>query len=516
MSDAESMHPVSILSPGHIELQETHRIDNDPAYFADLAVDYILDAVTKEFEAYDLRSLYRYIPHQQDVIAYRQATLLDLSSASLSMPVRNFAAAMIRVRALKELAKKCFNKYQAAAYILAAINKYCTSVRALETGLAAANPKSEGLQALLAALHDYIISPSFEELAQGAMHHRTALDTIRYTVLIHEGSVTVREFVEEPAYNTTIAQFFARFQQGDETSHGEKATRDLYMGNVQGRILDGVAQLNPEVFSALSAFVEKQSNFIDPILSRFEREVQFYLAWLAFTDRLATAGLEFSLPRLITDYRIGARAGFDLALAEKLRVQESKIVTNDFYLDGAERIFVVSGPNQGGKTTFARMIGQMHYFANLGLTVPGCDVRLKFFDRIFTHFEREEALTTLHGKLYDDLTRIHAILESATADSLIILNEIFNSTALKDALFLADAVLRRIIKLGALGVCVTFMDELATLGPETVSVTSMVEPDNPAKRSFRVVRRPADGLAYALSIAKKYSVTYERLKERLA
>lgn len=86
---------------------------------------------------------------------------------------------------------------------------------------------------------------------------------------------------------------------------------------------------------------------------------------------------------------------------------------------------------------------------------------------------------------------------------------------MKDALFLADALLHRIIRLGALAVCVTFMDELATLGPETVSVTSMVEPENPAKRSFRVIRRQADGLAYALSIAKKYGVTYERLKERL-
>lgn len=516
MSDAETMHPVSVLFPENIALQETHHIDKDPAYFGDLAIDYILDAVTKEFEAYDLRPLYRYIPHQQEVIAYRQAVLNDLSTEPISRPVATFAAAMIRVRALKEFSTKCFNKYQVAAYILAAINDYCASIRVLDSALAACKPNSEGIQTVATAIHDYVLSPAFDELTRESSHHRNALNTIRYTVLIHEGSVTVREFVEEPDYNSTIAAFFARFQQSDDASRNEPAKTDLYMGNVQGRILDGVAQLNPEVFAAFTSFIERHANFIEPILARFEREVQFYLAWLAFTDRLAGTGLEFSLPHLIMDYGIGAQAGFDLALAEKLRAEDKKIVTNDFYLDGTERIFVVSGPNQGGKTTFARMLGQMHYFGNLGLPVPGHEVRLKFFDRIFTHFEREEALTALHGKLYDDLTRIHAILEAATADSLIILNEIFNSTALKDALFLADEILRRIIKLGALAVCVTFMDELATLGPETVSVTSMVEPDNPAKRSFRVVRRQADGLAYALSIAKKYGVTYERLKERLA
>jgi len=122
----------------------------------------------------------------------------------------------------------------------------------------------------------------------------------------------------------------------------------------------------------------------------------------------------------------------------------------------------------------------------------------------------------LRGKLHDDLVRIRDILEAITPDSIVILNEIFNSTALRDARFLADAVLRKIIARGSIGVCITFMDELASLGPETVSLTSMVQPDNPAERTFQVIRRKADGLAYALSIAEKYGLTLERLRERLS
>jgi hypothetical protein len=112
---------------------------------------------------------------------------------------------------------------------------------------------------------------------------------------------------------------------------------------------------------------------------------------------------------------------------------------------------------------------------------PGCSL----FDKILTHFEREEDIANQAGKLEDDLLRIQRALLAATPSSIVIMNEIFASTTLSDARFLGEKVLTRVIDLDLLCLYVTFVDELASQGLTVVSMASTVVPGNPAERPTR-------------------------------
>lgn len=492
-----------------------------PAFFHDLLLDHIVKAVLgSASQDFDLAP-YFYAPltgsaTDRDAIRYRQEIMRDMDSAATMDVVKSFLAAMHAMRERCTLAQKLYYQYEKRWWHLEAIDTYCQAVVHLTEALHRIALKSRGMLALRGYLADHIQTAPFQTLLTGAARLKADLAAIRYCLLIYGNSVTVQPYEGEADYSAAVEATFDKFRRRAVKDYRVKFPRLGGVGHVEAQIQDRVALLNPDTFGALNAFCAEHADFLDERIARFDREIQFYVAYLTYLDTFRRAGLPFCYPTVSRASKdIHCVDGFDLALAGKLVNEVKPVVCNDFRLHAPERICLISGPNQGGKTTFARMFGQMHYLACLGCPVPGKEARLFHFDQLFTHFEREEDITNLRGKLQDDLVRIHRILDAATADSLVILNEIFASTTLKDAVFLATRILTRLSAMDVLGVCVTFLTELSTLDEKMASFVSMVDPADPAIRTYKIERRRADGLAYAMALAEKYHVTYGELKQRI-
>ena len=505
----------SILVPPGAARLDTETAD-EPEFFRDLNLDKVVAAITAGKDDYCLHPLFNHPIRDLATIEYRHGIMCDLEHDEILQMVRSFAEGMRSARQHLALSARLHYAHQKTLWFLDAVDTYCTAVSTLAQDLHATNLQSLGLAAFRRYLIDYTSSRGFKALVARTGKIKADLSTVKYSMLLKGDKITVEKYEDTSDYSAVVERTFDRFQQGAVKSYLVKFTDGLDMNHVEAGVLGFVADLYPEIFSYLDNYVERNQDFIDPTIGRFDREIQFYVSYLEHIAVLKDHGLCFCYPALSdSSKRVKSRAGFDLALAHQLTVEKAAVVCNDFHLEGSERILVVSGPNQGGKTTFARTFGQLHYLASLGLPVPGTQAELFLFDRLFAHFERPEDITTLRGKLEDDLFRIHNVLAAATANSIIIMNEIFNSTTLRDAIFLGTKVLGRIMELDALAVCVTFIDELASLSDKTVSMVSTVLPENPAVRTFKILRRPADGLAYAMSIAAKYGLTYGRLRERV-
>ncbi|MBN1640290.1 MAG: DNA mismatch repair protein MutS [Anaerolineae bacterium] len=487
-----------------------------PACLTDLNLDQIIDAVTAGREVYDLKPFFYSPLRDIDTVRYRQEVAQDLEKDAMLASVERFALRMGDMRRWLASAHKLYHRYHRAGWFLEAVGAYCEAVTGLAHDLDLVDLESCGFLAFREYVRDYARSGSFTSLVAETTGLKTELSTVRYCVVIKDRLVRVRRYENEPDYSMDVAQTFARFRQGSVKDYGHKPNTRSGMSYVEAQILDLVARLYPEVFAHLDHYCAENSDYLDETIAVFDREVQFYVAYLDYITRIRRAGLAFCYPHMTaTSKNVYGEDVFDLALATKCVTEHSTIVCNDFYLKDSERILVVSGPNQGGKTTFARTFGQLHYLASLGCPVPGRRARLFLFDRLFTHFEREEDIRDLRGRLQDDLVRIHAILREATPSSIIIMNEAFTSTALQDAVFLSREIMGRIVELDLLCVCVTFIDELASLGGKIVSMVSTVVPENPTLRTYKILRKPADGLAYALSIAEKHRLGYDQLKERI-
>ncbi|MFE3255680.1 DNA mismatch repair protein MutS [Nocardia sp. NPDC059229] len=507
------MPGVSMLWPDSVALGDGLIVDSGAV--TDLHIDRIVAAVVGADE-YRLRAWFSEPVRDLETVRYRQEIFADLANDSVRECLDAFSAGMRGTRKRLDWQEHLQHPHQRQWWQLSATAEYVDAVARFAEALAALPLSARALTRWREFITDYVAGPGFCRLANAVHQVQQALSSVRYSLRIVDRTLEVGPAGAEADYSAAIAKLFSRFGVGAPRPGRPRSDWDD-INHMEEQILDRVAALHPRAFEQLAEFACTHEQFADTAVMAFDREIQFYLTYLAFVRRVSGTDRAMCLPQLATrGAEIQADGAFDLALVTRRGRADTEVVCNDLRLSGPERVLVVTGPNQGGKTTFARTVGQLIYLAALGCPVPARRARLPLADRLFTHFERAEQATDPDGRLAEELLRIRDTLEEATADSVIILNESFSATSTADAVRIGGDVLDRIVERGAMAVWVTFFDELARSGPATVSMVAATDPGDPSRRTFRIERRPADGHAHAVVLAERFGLTYDLVTTRIA
>jgi DNA mismatch repair protein MutS len=210
---------------------------------------------------------------------------------------------------------------------------------------------------------------------------------------------------------------------------------------------------------------------------------------------------------------------------EKLVEKEAqRFIPNDLYLDrGSSRIAVITGPNMGGKSTYLRQAALMAVLAQMGSYVPADDALLPVVDRVFTRIGASDNLARGRSTFMVEMTETAVILNTATENSLIVLDEIGRGTSTYDGLALAWAVIEFIHeRIGAWTLFATHYHELTELEERLEGVRNLHVSVREAGDQILFLRKVEPGAAdrsYGIEVARLAAlpmVVIERAKEILS
>ena len=215
------------------------------------------------------------------------------------------------------------------------------------------------------------------------------------------------------------------------------------------------------------------------------------------------AGRNWRRPRLTENGELEIRAGRHPVIEQ---LAETRFVPNDTWMDEGQRILLLTGPNMGGKSTYLRQVALAAIMAQMGSFVAAESARLPLLDRIFTRIGAGDNLARGRSTFMVEMAETAAILNSATRDSLVLLDEVGRGTSTYDGLALAWAVVEHLHdRVGAKTLFATHYHELTELARHRAAVRNLHVAVSETATGISFLRQVRPGEAsrsYGIEVAK--------------
>jgi len=227
--------------------------------------------------------------------------------------------------------------------------------------------------------------------------------------------------------------------------------------------LRSLSELTSRAVSDTANALAQSADHIKSFFRLLRAELGFYLGCLNLREQLTARSQPvcFPVPAAVGDDRLSARGLYDASLAlTRGAGAGGEVVGNDVRADGRQLI-MITGANQGGKSTFLRAVGQAQLMTQAGMFVPAESLTASACSGVFTHFKREEDAAMEKGKLDEELDRMAAITKQIAPGGLLLCNESFAATNEREGSQIAREIIRALTEAGVRIVFVTHLYDLA-------------------------------------------------------
>ncbi len=525
-----------------------------PETVKDLALNEIIESIAvSEKDTAIIKNIFTRIPEDPADIRYRQDILKDFCENEEFCQQVSDSLGLITT--LKDYGRASFtapgeNLLYSLLGNLREVSTYIQVSEKLVEALRKHTVRSVGLCCLKEKLEQVVEDENFETAKKDVEKMladlsvvKGALIAVNFTPDLNVESVAAMEFVDHKLRSKyTLAEVAANIGNILSYSTASNSVRMNQTIRVQDPLLVNMTPLMEKHlknhFFRIRSFLKKYIDLDGSFLTEMYEGLTFYTCMARFAQRLEDKGMEICFPKITST--AGTADGINQSEKTKEQTEnqtkngitfrmkdlynirlflsgETDIVKNDFSFSPKENLFILTGPNRGGKTILEQALGIISVMASVGSFVTASECEGRPFCNILTHFPIDENLTINYGRLGEEAVRIREIVKEADERTLILFNETYSTTSAVDGLYLSKDLLHILKKMGTSVIFNTHIHEVARSLDEMnewegeSSVVSLVMEIRDNHNTFKIKRCAPDSKSYAQNIAKKYGITYDQM-----
>jgi len=461
--------------------------------------------------------LIEYFTNSREIIEYRNNILSDFIGNSCLSSLEKIIKIFADIKEIRER-KKQSTELISMLYTIFEIEVYIDLIAYLNEFFTEYNFTSSALIALKTYVKDIFASENYISLSENLKNFRLTVDNVKSVTIGVNLSDDLKPY-EAGVISVNTSKYrsgnlFDRILSLDTKDDGYRCLAPL--SPVKGDI-SGHHSLIAAFNFALENIIKDNVKSWQPLISKYfadntnyfmsiGRDIQFYIILIKYFNKCKYNNLSITKPN-ITDGSVYYKDIYNINVA----FNSEKIIYNDVEFDDNGKIYILTGPNQGGKSVFLKAVGINQALFQLGGYVNASEANLKISPNIIVYLTKNNERSLGFGHLGEECNAVANLLKHVKENCIFLFDEAFSSTSTSDQCYITGEVLTALSNLKCYGVFVTHNYDIYDKMQEINGIGSLVALmiGESSERSYKIVRKEPDRNSFAIDIMRKYNLQYD-------